>query len=90
MSDNLSAKPLAADNIATDYVGGAHHVRVKVQYGDDNTATDVSTTAPLPVTLGSGTAAARIPAIPHTLTGTSSLSSADAPSTASGRSSSAP
>jgi len=56
MPDNLSARPLAADNIATDYVDGAHHIRVKIQHGADNTATDVSAASPLPVGVTGGVA----------------------------------
>jgi hypothetical protein len=62
MPDNLSARPLAADNIATDYVDGAHHVRVKVQHGADNSATDVSAASPLPVGIVGGISPATIPA----------------------------
>lgn len=43
-----------ADNtnlvIATDDIGGVQHQRVKVQYGTDGSATDVSSANPLPVT----------------------------------------
>lgn len=40
--------------IATDDVGGAQHQYVKVEFGADGTATKVSTTDPLPVTLTAG------------------------------------
>lgn len=39
-------------SLATDDIGGVHHQRVKVQFGADGTATDVSSAAPLPVDLG--------------------------------------
>jgi hypothetical protein len=68
MPDNLSARPLAADNISTDYISGSHHLRVKVQHGADNSATDVSSASPLPVSLASG-AAALAPSTPVTLAG---------------------
>jgi hypothetical protein len=61
MPDNLSARPLAADTLATDYISGAHHLRVKVQHGPDGAAADVSPASPLPVTLQ--------PATGHTLSG---------------------
>lgn len=38
------------DTIATDDIGGVKHQRVKVQYGDNGSATDVSASAPLPTT----------------------------------------
>ena len=37
------------DTIAADEIGGKKHQRVKVQYGDDGAATDVSDTNPLPI-----------------------------------------
>jgi len=37
------------DTIATDDIGGVKHQRVKVEYGADGSATDVSATNPLPV-----------------------------------------
>ena len=53
MSDNVRLtdhdKVLAADEI-----GDAKHLRVKLQYGDNNSATDVSATNPLPVDIGGG------------------------------------
>lgn len=39
------------DTIATDDIGGVKHQRVKVQHGADGSATDVSTSSPLPVEL---------------------------------------
>jgi hypothetical protein len=50
MADNTVLDPGAAgDTIATDDIGGVKHQRVKVQYGDDGSATDVSDTNPLPI-----------------------------------------
>lgn len=37
------------DTIATDDIGGVKHQRVKVEFGADGSATDVSTSSPLPV-----------------------------------------
>ena len=39
----------SGDVISTDDINGVKHQRVKVQYGDEGSATDVSTSAPLPV-----------------------------------------
>lgn len=36
--------------LALDDIGGIHHQRVKVQYGADGSATDVSSITPLPIT----------------------------------------
>lgn len=41
-------------SIATDYIAGLHHLRSKVQFGDDGDASDVSTANPLPVTIIAG------------------------------------
>lgn len=40
------------DVIATDDIAGVKHQRVKVEHGDDGSATDASATNPLPVGLG--------------------------------------
>lgn len=37
------------DTIATDDIGGVKHQRVKVEFGADGTATDVTSSSPLPV-----------------------------------------
>jgi len=37
------------DTIASDDIAGIKHQRVKIQYGDDGSATDVSDTNPLPI-----------------------------------------
>jgi hypothetical protein len=39
------------DVIATDDIGGVKHQRVKIEHGDDGSATDVSSASPLPVYL---------------------------------------
>lgn len=54
MSDNVRLTnhdiPLAADEIA-----GAKHLKVKLEYGDNNFATEVSESNPLPVDIAGGT-----------------------------------
>lgn len=50
LSDNTTLNPgSGGDVIALDDIGGVKYQRVKVNYGADGTATDVSTTNPLPV-----------------------------------------
>ncbi len=55
MADNVTfqdvdlATPPDATVVATDDVGGAHHQKVKVEFGADGTATQVSAADPLPV-----------------------------------------
>src|SRR5690242_4572722 len=40
------------DVIATDDISGVKHQLVKIEYGDEDSATQVSPTNPLPVTVG--------------------------------------
>ena len=47
MADNVTSN--AANTVATDDIGGVHWQRIKVGWGADGTATDVSAAAPLPV-----------------------------------------
>lgn len=50
MADNTELDAgSGGDVIATDDIGGVKHQRVKVEYGADGSATDVSSTNPLPV-----------------------------------------
>lgn len=49
MVDNVQISTGSAVSIATDDVGGVHYQRVKLAFGPDASATDVSTTAALPV-----------------------------------------
>ncbi len=50
MADNTELNAgSGGDVIATDEIGDVKHQRVKVQYGDDGEATDVSAANPLPV-----------------------------------------
>jgi hypothetical protein len=48
MADN-STLPATGDVIASDDIGGVKYQRVKNTFGPDGTATDVSTTSPMPV-----------------------------------------
>lgn len=50
MADNTTINTgSGGDVISTDDIGGVKVQRVKVQYGSDGSATDVSSTAPMPV-----------------------------------------
>lgn len=51
MADNTVTNPgSGGDTIATDDVSGVKHQRVKVEFGTDGVATDVSASNPLPMT----------------------------------------
>lgn len=53
MADNTRIdNGTTGDTIATDEIAGVKHQRVKVQYGADGSATDVSEDNPLPVEVG--------------------------------------
>ena len=71
MADNVTI-PLTGSGdatavVATDEVGGAQHQYVKLEFGADGTATKVSSSDPLPVTvvgpLGQALAAASVPVV---------------------------
>ncbi len=49
MGDNVKVNEGTGPVIATDEVGGAQHQRVKVEFGEDGAATQVSEASPLPV-----------------------------------------
>ena len=50
MSDNTTLNPgTGGDVIATDDIAGVKYQRVKINYGADGAATDVSPTAPMPI-----------------------------------------
>src|SRR4051812_46208755 len=49
MADNVAITPGAGTSIATDDIGGVQYQRVKVTFGADGTASDVSSGSPLPV-----------------------------------------
>lgn len=52
MADNITANPgTGGDTIAADDIAGVKHQRVKISQGADGSATDVSSAAPLQVTL---------------------------------------
>ena len=57
MTDNISTPVAAATSLATDEIGGVHYQRIKVTFGPAGTATDVSTSARLPVDVGTSIAA---------------------------------
>lgn len=49
MADNTRINPgVSGDLIATDDIGGVKHQRVKMEYGADGSATDVSDVSPMP------------------------------------------
>jgi hypothetical protein len=50
MADNVAISPGAGVSIATDDIGGVQYQRVKLTFGVDGTATDVSASNPAPVT----------------------------------------
>lgn len=51
MSDNTSLNPgTGGDTIATDDIGGVKHQKVKVEFGANDSATQVDASNPLPVT----------------------------------------
>lgn len=50
MADNVELNSgSGGDTVAADDIGGVKHQRVKIQYGVDGSATDVSDTNPLPI-----------------------------------------
>lgn len=56
MADNTDLNAgTGGDTIATDDIGGVKHQRVKIEYGVDGSATDVSDTNPLPIDDAGGT-----------------------------------
>lgn len=50
MADNVQITPGVGVTIAADDIGGVEMQRVKVNFGLDGQATDVSNSAPLPTT----------------------------------------
>jgi hypothetical protein len=58
LADNVqsNATTTAGAVFATDEISGIHHSRVKVEIGADGTATDVSSTNPMPVRQNDGSA----------------------------------
>ena len=49
MTDNVSAPVATGTVLATDDVGGTHYPRIKISFGADGVAADVTTANPLPV-----------------------------------------
>jgi hypothetical protein len=56
MSESLGYTPGEGAEIAVDIIDGKARQRVKVQFGDDGSATDVSATNPMPITAPDGIA----------------------------------
>jgi hypothetical protein len=55
MADNINVTQGTGTNVATDNISGTHHQLIKLEYGDDGSATQVSETNPLPVVLSNDT-----------------------------------
>lgn len=55
MVDNVAVTPGTGATFATDDIGGIQYPRVKISQGADGSGTDVSSAAPLNVTLANGT-----------------------------------
>jgi hypothetical protein len=51
MADNIDVTPGTGKTIAADDIGGVLHQRVKVEFGADSSATDVSSANPLPAVI---------------------------------------
>jgi hypothetical protein len=51
MADNVGYTPGAGATVAADDIGGVLHQRVKISVGEDGSATDVSATSPMPVSV---------------------------------------
>lgn len=52
MADNIDVTPGAGKTIAADEIGSVLHQRVKLEFGGDGTATEVSSATPLPIAGG--------------------------------------
>jgi hypothetical protein len=63
MADNITA-PATEEIFATDEIGGVHYPRTKVGFGLDGAYVDVSSGAPLPVTIGLTNAELRAAPVP--------------------------
>jgi hypothetical protein len=55
MADGVAITAGAGTTIASDDIGGTQHQRIKIQHGQDGSATDVSSASPLPVTAPAAT-----------------------------------
>lgn len=78
MADNVAVTPGTGATFATDDIGGIQYPRVKISQGADGSGTDVSSAAPLNVTLANGT----VPSHAVTNAGTFAVQVTSAPSTA--------
>lgn len=78
MVDNVAVTPGTGATFATDDIGGIQYPRVKIAQGADGTGVDVSSAAPLNVTLANGT----VPSHAVTNAGTFAVQVTSAPSTA--------
>jgi hypothetical protein len=68
MADNTTLNTgTGGDVIATDDIGGVKHQRVKVEFGADGSATDVSSTNPMPVVQPDSTASGALTAAAQTV-----------------------
>lgn len=74
MADDVTL-PGSGAIIAADEIAGKKHQRIKVQFGDDGVATDVSATNPLPVVMDQSAANALTGAVNETAPGTDTASS---------------
>lgn len=54
MADNVGYTPGSGATVAADDIGGVLHQRVKIGVGADGSATDVSTSNPMPVDASNG------------------------------------
>jgi hypothetical protein len=72
LADNVLVASSGSTQIATDDVNGIQYQRIKVTYGPDGAATDVSSSTPLPVSITGVSTAAKQPAL-----GTAGTASAD-------------
>lgn len=54
MADNVAIDTGSGATIASDEIGGAHHQKVKMEFGTDGNATMVSSSDPLPTTIQDG------------------------------------
>ena len=63
MADNIAITAGAGTTVATDDIGGVHHQLVKIEFGAADSATQVSSTNPLPV-VGTATGLGTLTAVP--------------------------
>lgn len=66
MADNIPVTAGVGTSVATDEIGGAHYQRVKVTFGVDGAAADVSASTPLPVAIQGALGAVSISNFPAT------------------------